>query len=337
MKRRGFTLIELLVVITIIGVLLALLLPAVQSARESARRVQCVNNLRQLVLATNAYADGWGSLPIGMSEQCVTPGGGLSNPATGLPLISGGILLAMLPQLEQRPVYDAMNFNLNLFTVSNATIFAIGISTFWCPSDPAISSSGLCNNGDFYDPGVFPVRHSSYAGNTGTWIEPPWFKSNCNGVFYIEDSLRLASIVDGTSQTIACGEHAAAILDSDGQRENHWWPSGWPEDSLFTTYYPLNPQRTIANLAGDGAFAAYTVAASSQHPGGANFGFLDGSVRFLKDSVNSWPMNQATSQPVGVTGNVGTTPFTLSPGMRMAVYQALSTRNGQEVISASDY
>jgi prepilin-type N-terminal cleavage/methylation domain-containing protein/prepilin-type processing-associated H-X9-DG protein len=337
MKRRAFTLIELLVVAAIIGVLVGLLLPAAQSAREAARRLQCVNNLKQIALATHIYVDGWGSLPIGITEQRLTPGGYLIDPATGTPFISGGIFLALAPHLEQKPVYDAMNFDLNLFTAFNATVSAIGISSLWCPSDPAISASTLCNNGDFYDPGVFTMRHCSYAGSTGTWIEPPWFKSNCNGVFYIEDSVRLASIGDGTSQTIAFGEHATAILDSYDQRENHWWASGWPEDSLFTTFYPLNSQRKIANLAGDGVFAAYFVAASSQHPGGANFAFVDGSVRFLKDSIDSWPMDQGTGRPVGVTGDVGTAPFQMSPGMRMAVYQALSTSNGQEIVSGSDY
>jgi hypothetical protein len=171
---------------------------------------------------------GWGSLPIGVSEQRVTSGGGLINPAIGLPFISGGIFVQLLPQLEQKPVYDAMNLVRSLFTVYNATILAIGISAFWCPSDPATTTSRLCNNGDFYDPGVFPIRRSSYAGSTGTWIEPPWLKSNCNGVFCVEDSVRLASIVDGTSQTLAFAGHVAAILDSDAQRENYWWASGWP-------------------------------------------------------------------------------------------------------------
>jgi prepilin-type N-terminal cleavage/methylation domain-containing protein len=136
--HRGFTLIELLVVISIIAVLVGLLLPAVQSAREAAYRIQCTNNLKQIALATHGYVDDWTTLPRGGFLQQPFARSGLSDP-TGAPYISGGVFLLLLPYLDQRPLYDAMNFDVNVFTAINATISATGLSTFWCPSDSGVS------------------------------------------------------------------------------------------------------------------------------------------------------------------------------------------------------
>ena len=133
-KRPGFTLIELLVVIAIIAVLIGLLLPAVQMAREAARRAQCTNNLKQLALALHNYADVNGVLPMGYAIQ----------PCEFLPdsiCISHGPFVALLPQLEQQPLFNAVNFDRNLWISPNMTICAIGIKTLWCPSDPTIDQS----------------------------------------------------------------------------------------------------------------------------------------------------------------------------------------------------
>ena len=142
--------------ISIIGVLVGLLLPAVQSAREAARRIQCTNNLKQIVLATHSYADIWSTLPRGGFLQQISAGSGLYDSA-GNPYLSGGVFLGLLPYMEQRPLYDAMNFQLNIFTAINATVSATGIATLWCPSDYGTSDPQTLPDGDFYDPG--PVHH----------------------------------------------------------------------------------------------------------------------------------------------------------------------------------
>jgi prepilin-type N-terminal cleavage/methylation domain-containing protein len=122
---RGFTLIELLVVIAIIAVLIGLLLPAVQSARESARRTQCTNNLKQLALALANYEDTNGCFPPGFCGQAYA--GDFEDAA--------GHLVPLTQFLEQSGIYNAMNFNLPMYCSENTTVRAASISTLWCPSD----------------------------------------------------------------------------------------------------------------------------------------------------------------------------------------------------------
>ena len=136
-EQDGFTLIELLVVITIIGLLVALLLPAVQAAREAARRIECTNNLKQIALATLNYESVWSTLPRGGFLQSPAAGVGPVNPDGSLN-VSGNLFLSLLPHLEQRPLYNAMNFDVNVFTAINATVSATGVNTLWCPSDPGV-------------------------------------------------------------------------------------------------------------------------------------------------------------------------------------------------------
>ncbi len=338
--HRGFTLIELLVVISVIAILVGLLLPAVQSAREAARRIQCTNNLKQLALATHGYVDVWTTLPRGGFLQQAFAGSGLYDP-TGAPYTSGGVFLLLLPYIDQRPLYDAMNFNVNVFTAINATIPAAGVSTLWCPSDPGISYSRTVPDGGFYDPGPFTMNYTSYAGNYGTWNQGwlPQYNGQLNGLFLREAVVSLASVTDGWSNTLAFGEHAQAILNPADQLCFHWWPSGYVPDTLFITLYPMNPQRTTADSTDTIGYDSYVYAASSQHPGGCNFAFLDGSVRFLKETIDCWRIDPATGLPPGISFNP--TPFgqivRVAPGTGFAVYQALSTRNGGEVIDSSSY
>ncbi len=252
--RRAFTLIELLVVISIIGVLVALILPAVQAAREAARRIQCTNNLKQIILAAHGYHDVWATLPRGGFLQQISAGSGLFDSA-GNHYLSGGLFLGLLPYLDQRPVYDAINFQVNIFTAINATVSATGIATLWCPSDYGTSDPQTLPDGSFYDPGPYTMYYTSYAGNFGTWSMgwTPQYNDQLKGLFNADGAVRMVAVTDGNSNTLALGEHSRAVLAAADQLCFHWWPSGYLEDTLFITLYPMNPQRTLSDDAGSGA------------------------------------------------------------------------------------
>jgi prepilin-type processing-associated H-X9-DG protein len=246
------------------------------------------------------------------------------------------VFLGLLPYMEQRPLHDAMNFHVNVYTAINATVSATGIATLWCPSDSGTSDPQTVPDGSFYDSGPFTMYYTSYAGNLGTWHMEwaPQYNDRLNGLFNCDGAVRMASVTDGTSNTMAFGEHCRAMLAPADQLCFHWWVSGGASDTLFTTLYPMNPQKSAPAL--EGFEHGYWQATASQHPGGCNFAFLDGSVRFLKETIDCWKVDPSTGLPPGISFDP-TGLVRVAPGTRFGVYQALSTRNGGEVISSGSY
>jgi prepilin-type N-terminal cleavage/methylation domain-containing protein/prepilin-type processing-associated H-X9-DG protein len=330
----GFTLIELLVVIAIIAALISLLLPAVQSAREAARRAQCANNFKQLALGMANYVEAIGCYPMGWPFQ--------REPNSGSLIANHSIFVAELPFIEQRPLFDQFNFNVTIYNAPNYTVHSYHLAVLCCPSDAKVFEPQAFPDFSIYagDPGSVTMYYTSYAGNTGTWQY--WFQQDpipqrrMNGLFHLVSAVRIAEVTDGASNTLLLGERAHSLLDSESAYWWHFWTSGMYGDSLFCTLWPMNSFRRTSQMTNaDGRLAAYISGCSSLHPGGCNFAFADGSVRFLKETINTWPYDQKTGLPVGVTFDPDG-PYKVAPGVRCGTYQAVSTRNGGEVLSADD-
>jgi prepilin-type N-terminal cleavage/methylation domain-containing protein/prepilin-type processing-associated H-X9-DG protein len=384
---RGFTLIELLVVISIIGVLIALLVPAVQSAREAGRRTQCVNNLKQLALAVQGYITQHGVLPPHTTQN------------TGL--ISGNRPVewwtswtaSLLPFLEQQPLYQALNFSVPMLEKmppvygANTTVGLTTINTLLCPSDGISRSPSFAFAGNALGyTGQFAAIN--YAGNYGG---PAMIKA-CSGTIIplkpknvvfgaitqlggtppaSAGPIRVQAITDGTSNTALLSEHLLAnrdllasgpptvtsgtaqgkrglfqvsmnvVLDQasttnalafvgickalpgmtpatfDGIFGNQWLMS---EDSVtannaYTHVMTPNGNSCTGTEDQFGGFITHpnwggigaAITATSNHPGGVNVAFGDGSVRFIKDSID------------------------------LQTWWGLATRNGREIISADAY
>ncbi len=372
LDRRGFTLIELLVVIAIIAVLISLLLPAVQSAREAARRAQCTNNLKQLGLALANYENTNGSFPMGFSWQWCDAG----SPCAGSVGNAFGVMVALLPYYEQGPLFNAYNCSITNWGDINSTVDGTGLGTLWCPSDGSIQGYRA-----IFGPGTnnnnlpLPVCFSNYRGNWGYWAGRVSGRDNAgtataaqrqavisqfNGVFATDGygaaggpalgfpgvsraPVKLASVTDGTSNTVAFSEIAHGLLSTtDGATpaqtsfENwNWWASGTPGDTSYFHFWPINPWKTMANLMQVDEAGAYAEAASSFHPGGVNTAMVDGSVRFIKDTIDTWTIDPTSGWPQGVTRNVSV--WQLGLGAKVGIWQALGSVNGGEIASADAY
>ncbi|MDR3622212.1 MAG: DUF1559 domain-containing protein [Paludisphaera borealis] len=296
--RFGFTLIELLVVIAIIAVLIALLLPAVQSAREAARRVQCVNNLMQIGIALQNYEGAFEVLPPGS----VGEGNG---PVLDQPKGYGfGWMVGVLPYMELKNVYNHFNYKIGLYDQANLTTRTNLVRSFLCPSD-----SGAVRDSQ-------RVAMTSYAGVHHD-VEAPIAADN-HGVLFLNSAISYEKITDGSSQTLFVGEKPNNGLDlgwASGTRASlrntgtplaGGWrtpvgpvppplPIGRPAISKQATPPSAAPGATTPAPAGQPADGPtteeeqlhYVGGFGSRHPGGANFLFGDGSVRFIKSTVGA--------------------------------------------------
>lgn len=327
--RRGFSLIEVLVVIGIVGLLMALMLPAIQGAREAARRMQCASNLRQLALGMQTYQERQGTFPMG-SPQYHYDDVGLH--------IGHSWLVATLGDLEQSSLYHSVNFSRNIYTSANMTIQATGLNLFMCPSDPSIRLKWVCPTQYQDMPAkTFVASFASYAACAGTWYHQTFdvskmrdLASQDRGIAFVNSVIRSSDITDGLSNTIMLGERNHEILTSSVAGINYWWFDGFHGDTLFWTMYPMNPG--VALAVGNIDQGPYLAAAGSNHSGGANFAFADGSVRFLRDTIESWPIDARTRMPIGVSGSLST-PYLVSPQAHFGVYQRLSTRASADLFS----
>ncbi|MEW4455009.1 DUF1559 domain-containing protein [Bremerella sp. JC817] len=290
MKARGFTLVELLVVIAIIGVLIALLLPAVQQAREAARRMQCNNNLKQIGIALHNFHDTFGHFPAsyGFTDKTKIAG---TNPQWGWGA-------RLLPFIEQSALHDTLGvtsreLNEALPTTNSSNWPALEvaairtpISGYLCPSDASngeinttvdfIHSSGPESTKPAISNYVACMGHYTYNWNGSPSAQvPDW-----HGVMNVQDGINMARITDGTSNTFAIGERD--YLHQAG----YWVGVG---NSYSETYWsaPKVLGRTFSNKLNTPLTGRYYSAFASMHPGGANFLFADGSVHFIADTIES--------------------------------------------------
>ncbi|WP_422929853.1 DUF1559 domain-containing protein [Singulisphaera sp. PoT] len=318
-RRRGFTLIELLVVIAIIAVLIALLLPAVQAAREAARRIQCTNNMKQLGLAIHSYEQTINTLP----PQLLLTGTG-----TTVTWSNGyGAHARIIPFAEQGPLFNTINFDVDMQTPPNTSVAAALIGFLVCPSEVKPSTRAL-TDGTRY--GI-----ASYGFVTGDWFVWGGLGSNLKGrsAFGPNLSRRLSEFTDGLSNTLLMSEGKAfvtyyrdcptlaniqdasnvpppnadphtvapeylggcALRVDEGRTQ--WFESGSHHTGITTAWPPNKrtsggPNKLYSDVdltssrekLGRPTFAAAT--ARSYHPGGVNALLGDGSVRFIKDSIN---------------------------------------------------
>lgn len=292
-RLRAFTLVELLVVIAIIGILVALLLPAIQAAREAARRAECNNNLKQLGIALQNYHDIHKQFPIGSrhNDPANTPVRALWSAGDHR---KGSILVKLLPFIEETSIYDPINQLLDVEGQINAMSPRPQIGAYRCPSDPYENIAAPPSN---YAKSMGSQRMSSRAcGQYQGHLEGPHSHGSTDdsgrvsGIFSrFYWSAKMAEVTDGTSTTIIMGE----ILPKCGDHHR----SGWLDaNALWTsTIAPINYPTCAGEPPGHGGApydcnsdANWTTSQGfkSKHPGGAQFVLCDGSVHFLTDSID---------------------------------------------------
>jgi prepilin-type processing-associated H-X9-DG protein/prepilin-type N-terminal cleavage/methylation domain-containing protein len=320
-RRSGLTLVELVVTIAIVAVLGGLVLSAVQKAREAARRMGCANNLRQLAIAAHHFHDDHNKFPTG---ACIAVEVG------GRPTSGTNLMIELLPYFEQDNLHKSWDYNDNRNNVAGGTTAtqAQVIEILLCPSDPLPATVAELTAEIWKPPpwsrGFYGM--SSYGGNAGKRSVPPglppaFHSISRDGIFFIDSCVSLADVTDGSSNTLLFGERYHRDPDFDMRQPvvqpgigsiahfGEWAFVAGPGGAMANvTLHSAAPINYRVPPGGDTSTVDNRACAfGSGHPGGANFAFADGSVRFLSDR----------------------TP--------LPTLQALSTRRSGEVVSEGDF
>jgi len=306
-RSRGFTLVELLVVIAIIGILIALLLPAVQAARESARQVQCRNNLKNITLGVQLYHDSHKRFPPGYHYTAIEA------------QEEFGWQVFIMPYTEQQPLYDALGVGkrtLNALLKAKVDIPLVQqkLAIYRCPSDttPNLVPTELRTFiGGGAPAGFFPAT-GNYIGNRGfNDVHGPNIERE--GVLFNDSKLSFADVEDGTSNTFCIGERDERCAAAT------WIGSRNPLGSgMYGAFWILGRISMKLNYPINGDHDTCTEGFSSAHPGGAYFSFVDGSVRFIPDGID-FRNGGRTQEQIWTDGEYDST--------KLGVYQTLGIRN----------
>jgi len=282
-SRAGFTLIELLVVIAIIGVLVALIMPAVQSAREAANRTQCINNLKQMGLASQEYHDSFGTFPGGWYCDSTVDTNCLPTPAQAY-MWNG--LSGLFLKLELGNIYSSLNYSLPTNDVSNLTGVRMTMNVFVCPSNRRATTTASTNSNNT----VAKLGPSDYRGNLASGFNPgiaasytggttdatntldsngmPLLGIFDNGLTYLNSAVSIADVTDGTSNTVLMGETLTGT---------------WAEASACCVRTTVDRQINKPIQIQGANYYTYWI---SKHPGCVNFLKCDGSVSTVTNQIN---------------------------------------------------